>query len=216
MLLWSYVRRGVVDDLPFPGFRILRQVEVLLRAAVVHKRFCVVVRHIVFCTPSPCRPHARRTAGRHPAPPQAFNVPVLLIVPWQQTKIRPPPAPPLQSIIPAMVRSPPTSRIKCSHRRRQLLVSPARPSPVRTRGFADFETRKKEHPGRGAPSVTFCQHSLAPAGTLSSISIRCSFSSPFSLCTAEISIPQEGIPIIFRGGRFRMAMAVLPISCSGS
>ena len=81
---------------------------------------------------------------------------------------------------------------------------------------ADFEMRKKEHPWRGAPSVTFCQHSLAPAGTLSSISIRCNFSSPFSLCTAEISMPQEGIPIIFRGGRFRMAMAVLPISCSGS
>ena len=34
LLLWSYVRRGVVDDLPFPGFRILRQVEVLLRAAI--------------------------------------------------------------------------------------------------------------------------------------------------------------------------------------
>ena len=29
--------------------------------------------------------------------------------------------------------------------------------------------------------VTFCQHSLAPAGTLSSISIRCSFSSPLLL-----------------------------------
>ena len=125
LLLWSCVRRGVVDNLPFPGFRILRQVEVLLHAAVVHTCFCVVVRHIVFCTPSPCRPHARRTAERHPAPPQAFNVPVLLIVPWQQTKIRPPPAPPLQSIVPAMVRSPPTSRIKRSHRRRQLSVSPA-------------------------------------------------------------------------------------------
>ena len=60
------------------------------------------------------------------------------------------------------------------------------------------------------------QHSFAPAGTLSSMSIRCSFSSPFSLWTAEISIPQLGMPIILRGGRFRMAMAVLPIRSSGS
>lgn len=218
LLLWSYVRRGVVDDLPFPGFRILRQVEVLLHAAAVHTCFCVVVRHIVFCTPSPCRPHARRTAERHPAPPQAFNVPVLLIVPWQQTKIRPPPAP-----LDAGYAGAEQGRGQPSRAPRQ--PDPRRQEPNSSQLLrhdrlqferADFEMRKKEHPWRGAPSVTFCQHSLAPAGTLSSISIRCSFSSPFSLCTAEISMPQEGIPIIFRGGRFRMAMAVLPISCSGS
>ena len=60
-----------------------------------------------------------------------------------------------------------------------------------------------------------CQQSFAPAGMASSSSSRCSFSSPFSLWTAEISMPQEGMPIIFRGGRFRMATAVLPMSCSG-
>ena len=64
--------------------------------------------------------------------------------------------------------------------------------------------------------VSDAQHSLAPAGTLSSMSIRCSFSSPCSRWTAEISMPQLGMPIILRGGRFRMAMAVLPMSCSGS
>ena len=35
-----------------------------------------------------------------------------------------------------------------------------------------------------------CQHSLAPAGMLSSTMMRCSFSSPFSLWTALISMPQ--------------------------
>ena len=34
--------------------------------------------------------------------------------------------------------------------------------------------------------------------------------------TAEISIPSESMPIIFLGGRFTMAMAVLPTSSSGS
>lgn len=60
------------------------------------------------------------------------------------------------------------------------------------------------------------QQSFAPAGMLSSTSSRCSFSSPFSVWTAEISMPQESWPIIFRGGRFRMATAVLPMRSAGS
>ena len=151
LLLWPCVRRGVVDDLPFPGFRILRQVEVLLRAAFN------------------CSSDGQIAANKQD---KAFTSEA--------------------------------AALSCSG----MTVSRLNARILRC--------EKKEHPWRGAPSVTFCQHSLAPAGTLSSISIRCSFSSPFSLCTAEISMPQEGMPIIFRGGRFRMAMAVLPISCSGS
>ena len=64
--------------------------------------------------------------------------------------------------------------------------------------------------------ICSCQQSLAPAGMESSSSRRCSFSSPFSLWTAEISMPLLGMPIILRGGRFRMATAVLPMRSSGS
>ena len=60
------------------------------------------------------------------------------------------------------------------------------------------------------------QHILAPAGILSSNMTRFSFSSPFSLWTAEISIPQLSRPIILRGGRLMIASSVLPTSCSGS
>ena len=59
------------------------------------------------------------------------------------------------------------------------------------------------------------QQSFAPAGMASSTMSRFSFSSPFTLWTAEISIPQDSRPIIFRGGRFVMATRVLPISSSG-
>ena len=55
------------------------------------------------------------------------------------------------------------------------------------------------------------QQSCAPAGTLSSSMSRCGLPS-FS---AERSMPLEGIPIILRGGRFRMATTVLPTSSSG-
>ena len=83
-----------------------------------------------------------------------------------------------------------------------------------------YVSRHKKRERRRA--FSFCifskrsQHSLAPAGMESSSSSRCSFSSPFSLCTAEMSMPQEGMPIIFRVGRFKMATAVLPTSSSGS
>ena len=60
------------------------------------------------------------------------------------------------------------------------------------------------------------QYSFAPAGIRSSTISRFRPSLPSSSCTAEISIPQESIPIIARGGRFTMAIAVLPIRSSGS
>ena len=60
------------------------------------------------------------------------------------------------------------------------------------------------------------QQSFAPAGMASSIMRRCSFSSPFSLWTAEMSMPQDSRPIIFLGGRLTIAASVLPTSCSGS
>ena len=60
------------------------------------------------------------------------------------------------------------------------------------------------------------QYSFAPAGMWGSTISRCSFSSPFSWWTAEISMPQESMPIIGLGGRFTMAMQVLPTSSSGS
>ena len=59
------------------------------------------------------------------------------------------------------------------------------------------------------------QHSFAPAGMASSIISRFSFSSPFSVWTAEISMPQDSRPIIFLGGRLVMATKVLPIRSSG-
>ena len=60
------------------------------------------------------------------------------------------------------------------------------------------------------------QQSWAPAGTLSSSMMRCSSSLPSASRTAERSIPLDIWPIIFLGGRFRMATTVLPTSCSGS
>ena len=60
------------------------------------------------------------------------------------------------------------------------------------------------------------QYSFAPAGMWRSTMRRWSFSSPSSVWTAEISMPQDSMPIMGRGGRFRMAMQVLPMSSSGS
>ena len=59
------------------------------------------------------------------------------------------------------------------------------------------------------------QHILAPAGILSSIISRFRRSSPFSVWTAEMSMPLDSSPIIFRGGRLTMATRVLPTSSSG-
>ena len=75
--------------------------------------------------------------------------------------------------------------------------------------------RRKEGGGEAAPFF-WVQHILAPAGILSSSMTRWSFFSPFSVWTAEMSIPQLSWPIIFRGGRLTMASRVLPTSSSGS
>ena len=61
----------------------------------------------------------------------------------------------------------------------------------------------------------FNQHSFAPAGMASLTISRFSFSSPLSVWTAEISMPQDSRPIIFLGGRLVMATRVLPTSSSG-
>ena len=58
--------------------------------------------------------------------------------------------------------------------------------------------------------------SFAPAGICSSTMMRCSFSSPSSVCTALSSIPQDSMPIIGLGGRLTIATRVLPINSSGS
>ena len=65
-------------------------------------------------------------------------------------------------------------------------------------------------------SLLYNQYSLAPAGMCGSTCRRCSFSAPSSLWTALSSIPQDSMPIILRGGRFTMAIKVLPSSSSGS
>ena len=89
-------------------------------------------------------------------------------------------------------------------------------------GWGDYFARNRIPPamrpfvGKGPwPFSTICQQSLAPAGMASSTMMRWSFSSPFSLWTAEISMPWLSWPIIFRGGRFTMATKVLPTSSSG-
>ena len=61
----------------------------------------------------------------------------------------------------------------------------------------------------------FNQQSFAPAGMASSSMMRFSLSSPFSVWTADRSIPQDSRPIIFLGGRFTMATNVLPMRSSG-
>ncbi len=60
------------------------------------------------------------------------------------------------------------------------------------------------------------QYIFAPAGMWLSSIRRCSFSSPSSWWTAEISIPQDSMPIMGLGGRLVMATQVLPTSSSGS
>ena len=83
-----------------------------------------------------------------------------------------------------------------------------------------FEKQQRLHFGYKKPPLRAAFHlpsqqSFAPAGMASSTISRCSFSSPFSLWTAEISIPQDWRPIILRGGRLIIATSVLPTSSSG-
>ena len=77
-----------------------------------------------------------------------------------------------------------------------------------------FLAKRKNRASGGRPGGI--QQSLAPAGMASSSMTRWSFSSPFSLCTAESSIPHDSWPIIFLGGRLTMAASVLPTRASGS
>ena len=67
----------------------------------------------------------------------------------------------------------------------------------------------------GFACIQNTQHIFAPAGILSSIISRFRRSSPFSVWTAEMSMPLDSSPIIFRGGRLTMATRVLPTSSSG-
>ncbi len=64
-LLWPRARvgRGVFRDLPFPGPCVLRQVEILLRVPIVHKRFGVIVCRII---PRPHRHKVLRQIGVRP------------------------------------------------------------------------------------------------------------------------------------------------------
>ena len=77
-----------------------------------------------------------------------------------------------------------------------------------------FLAKRKNRASGGRPG--WIQQSLAPAGMASSSMTRWSFSSPFSLCTAESSMPHDSWPIIFLGGRLTMAASVLPTRASGS
>ena len=86
---------------------------------------------------------------------------------------------------------------------------------VGANSIVPWKVRRKEGGGEAAPFF-WVQHILAPAGILSSSMTRWSFSSPFSVWTAEMSIPQLSWPIIFLGGRLTMASRVLPTSSSGS
>ena len=79
---------------------------------------------------------------------------------------------------------------------------------------SDFLIQMAETAERAFPETcrgAAAQQSCAPAGTLSSSMSRLSLPS-FS---AERSMPLEAMPIILRGGRFRIATTVLPTSSSG-
>ena len=101
----------------------------------------------------------------------------------------------------------------------------ALPATERSRDFHPLERalagRTMKKMGTFRKSSHFLLKSLSqqrrlPAGTESSSISRCSSSLPSASRTAESSMPQDSRPIIFRGGRFRMATTVLPMSCSGS
>ena len=77
-----------------------------------------------------------------------------------------------------------------------------------------FWRKLKTGPPIGGP-VRY-QQSFAPAGMASFSMRRFSFSSPFSLWTADRSMPHDSWPIIFLGGRLMIAASVLPTSVSGS
>lgn len=108
---------------------------------------------------------------------------------------------------------------RCGRERRRSAGTRWRSLPGSCSGGAarPFEKgRKPSGLAGGLPFRWFSQQSLAPAGMASSTMMRWSFSSPFSVWTAESSMPQLSWPIILRGGRLTMATKVLPMSSSGS
>ena len=66
----------------------------------------------------------------------------------------------------------------------------------------------KKAPGQVSGRFMRYQYIFAPAGMLSSSMMRFRRSSPSSWCTAEISIPQESMPIIWRGGLLVCVFAI--------
>ncbi len=88
------------------------------------------------------------------------------------------------------------------------------PQSARKKGTRLCSPEQRKVPSLYHLSV-LSQHSFAPAGMASSIIIRFSFSSPFSVWMADSSMPLDSRLIIFRGGRLVMATRVLPISSSG-
>ena len=66
----------------------------------------------------------------------------------------------------------------------------------------------KQAPGQVSGRFMRYQYIFAPAGMLSSSMMRFRRSSPSSWCTAEISIPQESMPIIWRGGLLVCVFAI--------
>lgn len=66
----------------------------------------------------------------------------------------------------------------------------------------------KKAPGQVSGRFMRYQYNFAPAGMLSSSMMRFRRSSPSSWCTAEISIPQESMPIICRVGLLVCVFAI--------
>ena len=85
-----------------------------------------------------------------------------------------------------------------------------------TRSYAFGSPERTSTPAQLCRGAWVSQYIFAPAGMCGSSMRRWSFSTPSSWWTAEISIPQESMPIMGRGGRFVMATQVLPTSSSGS
>lgn len=137
------------------------------------------------------------------------------------------PEPPVFCFLP----SPPVQRIR--KRERFPALSPRTRASVKQRNDSaampdftigalafglDAASQKSIPPhAEGCPFQNYrSQYSFAPAGIRPSTISRLRPSCPSTSCTAEISMPQESMPIIFLGGRFVIAMQVLPTSSSGS
>ena len=89
--------------------------------------------------------------------------------------------------------------------------APSKPL-IRRRRNSSYLSPKKAPSYDGAFLI---QQSTLPVGMESSSMTRCSSSLPFTMRTAESSMPQDSSPIILRGGRLTIAATVLPTSSSG-